>query len=617
MKKVTFDNTLKDYMQSYLSEKGLTLENASTKNKGDAFSDFYVKEILYYSNKLDDDVMEEGMRCDGKGDLEVDFAYKDGSTYFIYQMKYRGKNGRIVESDISKFYNTHQRITDKEYLSKHGNEAVNDIFYKIKKTDSFQYFFITNTAPTARIKDDCDLYEDEAKGKHEELYNNEQISWEVSWKDDVKLEYDRVNSLTEQVIGEIRIPIEKLKGKDWACLDMSDLMSGAHNNTVICTIKGTELKNLCMQHKESLFNSNIRGYLGSNLVNKQIHSTLNESPEKFYYFNNGLSAICNDFRIEVSNNKCSIICNNLQIINGAQTATCIWKFKNDEKLKKARVLIRITKGEKKEFNNKIIKCNNTQNILKIADFRSNDDVQVHLEKKFKEEKIMLRLQTPFKRIIYQRKRQKKHSKKDELLVDINELAKAICAFRYGSEWVMKSTKFLFDTEAGGLYYKIFGEEGEEVDKVDDRNFKEISAIILIWASIRKECDKKKKEAKYAESIDSLVVQARWSILWCFGEAIRILIPTDKSNSLEKLYNKIIKGGFTKENADSVFIGWFTEIYQYVTEAIEFEKDFEDFNFRNWLRSPKGQKFLQKKFNNVNYVSKHFAKSYPDFFKDIM
>ena len=59
MKKVTFDNTLKDYMQSYLSEKGLTLENASTKNKGDAFSDFYVKEILYYSNKLDDEVMEE------------------------------------------------------------------------------------------------------------------------------------------------------------------------------------------------------------------------------------------------------------------------------------------------------------------------------------------------------------------------------------------------------------------------------------------------------------------------------------------------------------------------------------------------------------------------------
>ena len=39
---MTFDNTLKDYMQLYLSE--------------------------------------EGLQCDGKGDLEVDFAYKDGNT---------------------------------------------------------------------------------------------------------------------------------------------------------------------------------------------------------------------------------------------------------------------------------------------------------------------------------------------------------------------------------------------------------------------------------------------------------------------------------------------------------------------------------------------------------
>jgi hypothetical protein len=49
------------------------------------------------------------------------------------------------------------------------------------------------------------------------------------------------------------------------------------------------------------------------------------------------------------------------------------------------VLLRITEGEsvktEKGFNADVIRFNNTQNIIKSSDFRSNDPIQLWLEKR--------------------------------------------------------------------------------------------------------------------------------------------------------------------------------------------------------------------------------------------
>jgi hypothetical protein len=94
---------------------------------------------------------------------------------------------------------------------------------------------------------------------------------------------------------------------------------------------------------------------------------------------------------------------NFQIINGAQTIGALKSAKDLSS--ETEVLLRITQGEsvktEKGFNADVIRFNNTQNIIKSSDFRSNDPVQLWLEKRFNDLRPRGAQQ---KRIVYVRKR---------------------------------------------------------------------------------------------------------------------------------------------------------------------------------------------------------------------
>ena len=116
-------------------------------------------------------------------------------------------------------------------------------------------------------------------------------------------------------------------------------------------------------------------------MNKDIITTAESDPGSFYYFNNGVSAICTSFHIDDLN---VVTAENFQIINGAQTVGALSAAKPDSDIE---VLLRVTEGlsvkTDRGFNADIIKYNNTQNIVKSSDFRSNDKIQTWLEGKFK------------------------------------------------------------------------------------------------------------------------------------------------------------------------------------------------------------------------------------------
>ena len=62
----------------------------------------------------------------------------------------------------------------------------------------------------------------------------------------------------------------------------------------------SEIANLLKTHGERLLERNIRRYPGlkGNRVNESIQQTLiGDHPDYFYFFNNGLTLVCNDFLI--------------------------------------------------------------------------------------------------------------------------------------------------------------------------------------------------------------------------------------------------------------------------------------------------------------------------------
>ena len=68
-----------------------------------------------------------------------------------------------------------------------------------------------------------------------------------------------------------------------------------------------------------LFARNVRGYLGSTEINRGMDNTISDEPEFFWYYNNGITIICDHAERVSSGGKDTLNVTNPQIINGQQT----------------------------------------------------------------------------------------------------------------------------------------------------------------------------------------------------------------------------------------------------------------------------------------------------------
>src|SRR5271169_4829563 len=98
--------------------------------------------------------------------------------------------------------------------------------------------------------------------------------------------------------------------------------------------------------------------------------TIQDKPENFFYYNNGISALCEEYNFNPKTKKLKI--KKLQIVNGAQTVGAI-KNGIHSRLKDVLVWVKLTaiKHSSKERGvaAALIKTNNTQNKLRVPDFR--------------------------------------------------------------------------------------------------------------------------------------------------------------------------------------------------------------------------------------------------------
>ncbi len=153
----------------------------------------------------------------------------------------------------------------------------------------------------------------------------------------------------------------------------------------------TEVAALMKTHGEKLLDRNIRRYLGlhGNRVNEGIRATLlSSNPPDFYFFNNGLTLVCEDFAYNaLQSSDYQINVENLQIVNGGQT--CMTIFRTSEELQKkgktlpaeASVLVRIYKLPKdnEDIVLRITQATNSQNPVDLKDLHANDARQQRLE----------------------------------------------------------------------------------------------------------------------------------------------------------------------------------------------------------------------------------------------
>ena len=256
---------------------------------------------------------------------------------------------------------------------------------------------------------------------------------------------------------------------------------GEQREMYVGEVSGAVLANVLQTHKASLFTMNIRDYVGDSKTNKQIIQTALNDPTDFEYFNNGVTAVAGSIDPDIEES--TLTCKKMSIINGAQTVRSLLAAtrKNSsvqyKPVSDVRVLMRLMSFKypaEISFVSDVTKFNNTQNAVKIADFRSNDPVQRDMARRFGNLNLSGRS--------YEYKNKRSSGKKrNSIVVTLEELTKTVFAFRFGPDDMAGGTSKMFDATAEGLYTKVF-EHPESA--LSEQDFNLITGTFLACAYVK-------------------------------------------------------------------------------------------------------------------------------------
>lgn len=161
-------------------------------------------------------------------------------------------------------------------------------------------------------------------------------------------------------------------------------------------VSAREIADWWIKHHPKLFSSNIRFFLRDSEVNEGMINTVKKEPEKFWYYNNGITALCSSISkkpLGGSGRDTGVFeCKDVKIVNGAQTVGSIARAyqSSPEQVEQAKVLVRFISLENcpEEFSTEITRYNNTQNRIDRREFVALDPEQERIKNELQLEEII-------------------------------------------------------------------------------------------------------------------------------------------------------------------------------------------------------------------------------------
>jgi hypothetical protein len=323
---------------------------------------------------------------------------------------------------------------------------------------------------------------------------------------------------------------------------------------------------------------NIRDYVGESSTNKGIVETAVEKPNEFVFYNNGISGVAAHIEPDEDNNV--LHCRRFSIINGAQTIRSLSKaqVKDSKPLRDVRVLVRImgfSLSKDSDFLTDVTKFNNTQNSVKVSDFRSNDPIQKDLNRRFSD------LSLNGKMYLYKNKRSRE-AVGNKIPIGMEELAKTVHAFRYGPDDMFGGSKYLFDVSSRGGYVKVFG---EPVSHLSDDEFKLLAGTYFVCEEIYRLWSER-RELDNAQGVNNAGLERRWTLYYAVGELLRLIYvhrKADLDTDLRRLSKPNIWLQGSGDNAKVAIAELFKLASLAVKKAYNQASKDKDFRHRNWFR----------------------------------
>ncbi len=394
--------------------------------------------------------------CGGARDKDVDAVVIDdhSRTVFVVQGKYRNKLMEKSEKrpDVKSFAELGPDLSGDDanfvILSKKLSPEVHDRLVKARdKIRKYQYrvrlVYVTTGKASASLKDEAERIVRTAEG-------------------DARFEFfdgKRVLGMLDYYLRDVAPPVSSLD------LEM-ELGNGVEIKGIfhrydskldieawVFSMTGRAVAEMYKEAGTRLFALNIRGYQGDTEINEGMEETLGKEPEYFWYYNNGLTIVCDNAQKISSHGRDILRVSSPQVINGQQTTRTLAKDTNNAKASVTVRVIRIPHdmdANSDTFDtlvSQIVKSTNWQNYIVPSDLISNDRRQIEIHRHLKNMGYW-----------YVRKRQSRGEAKREAggqqfrLIFKTELAQAVAGCDLDPQVVRSGKERLFEKP---LYGTVF------------------------------------------------------------------------------------------------------------------------------------------------------------------
>lgn len=320
-------------------------------------------DYFYFSKNIGQIDIMDGF-VDGAGDGGIDFILsRDSNKLLLIQGK---SSNSLSYNDIRDVYNkmleTVRNFKSKNY-SQYSDKLYRTFIDVTENMDEpdINFVLFTNTVVTSELMDKIQkniISAPEFQSYTIEIYGKNEI-------DDQVLSIDT---------GNMEVPEDSL------LLDSTNnYLTYQNEKGAIFSIKASSLKKLYNKYSKSgLFGYNLREQISQKSVDSAIDKTIKHDKDNFWFFNNGITIGCSDYRI--SGNK--LVLYDFSIINGAQTTSKIGLSKNINDDYDFSLVCKVIKSENSlsdDFIRKISEASNSQKPIKFRDLKSNSKEQQILQ----------------------------------------------------------------------------------------------------------------------------------------------------------------------------------------------------------------------------------------------
>jgi hypothetical protein len=310
----------------------------------------------YELDEVDDSIRL--LIADFRGGEEIETITRTRAESIFAQLKAfveESSSGRIWSSSLSESIQTKELsglIEQRHYVKEDGSRSVS----------RYRFYLITDSVLSDRVKD---LPIDELDGVAIECH-----IWDVG----------RLKAVSSSILGteELEIDFTEFVESGLPCLRASQ---AEDYEGYLCVIQGDALAKLYDRYGSRLLEGNVRSFLSTTVkINKGIQATIRSEPDRFFVYNNGISATATSAVVEdTADGPRLMSAKYLQIVNGGQTTASldVAKRKDSADLSAIHVPMKLSVVRAKdtemldEMIQKVARYSNSQTKVSDSDFFSN------------------------------------------------------------------------------------------------------------------------------------------------------------------------------------------------------------------------------------------------------